>query len=65
MPGVSEEQIKSARQIDLLTYFQRNEPSELLPPKSGEYRSKTHSSLAISNGRWFWHRGQIGGASYA
>ena len=44
MPGVSEEQVRLARGIDLLTYMQANEPHELLPPKNGEYRTVTHGS---------------------
>ena len=63
MPGVTEEQIKLAREVDLLTYLQINEPQELLPPKNGEYRTKTHSSLVISNGQWYWHRGKCGSAN--
>jgi hypothetical protein len=63
MPGVSEEQVRLARGIDLLTYLQANEPHELLPPKNGEYRTATHGSLVISNGQWYWNRGGFGGAS--
>jgi len=63
MPGMNAEQVKLAREVDLLTYLQTNEPHELLPPKNGEYRTKTHNSLVISNGQWFWNRGGFGGAS--
>ena len=63
MPGVSEDQVRLARGIDLLTYLQANEPHELLPPKNGEYRTVTHGSLVISNGQWYWNRGGFGGAS--
>ena len=49
---MSEEQVKLAREVDLLTYLQANEPHELLPPKNGEYRTATHGSLVISNGQW-------------
>jgi hypothetical protein len=28
-----------------------------------EFRTVSHGSLVISNGRWFWNRGQIGGRS--
>ena len=45
MSGVTADQVKAAREIDLLTYLQINEPSELLPEKNGEYRTKTHGSL--------------------
>ena len=63
MPGVSAEQVKLAKEIDLLSYLRANEPHELLPPKNGEYRTVTNSSLVISNGQWYWNRGGFGGAS--
>ena len=65
MPRVSAEQVKLAKKIDLLTYLQINEPHELVKPKhgTGEYRTVTHGSLVISNGLWFWNRGQVGGKS--
>jgi len=63
VPGVSAEQVKQAKEVDLLTYLQNNEPFELVKPKHGtdEYRTATHGSLVISKGLWFWNRGQIGG----
>jgi hypothetical protein len=61
MPGVSEEQVRIARDVDLLSYLQAREPHELLPPKNGEYRTVTHGSLVISNGKWVWNRGGFGG----
>jgi len=63
LPGVTEDQVKRAREVDLLTYLQANEPQELLPPKNGEYRTKTHGSLVISNGHWYWNKGGFGSAS--
>ena len=63
MPGVSEEQVGLAREVDLLSYLQTNEPHELLSPKNGEYRTASHGSLVISNGQWYWNRGGFGGAS--
>lgn len=63
MPWVTEDQIARAREIDLLTYLQTNEPNELLPHKSGEYRTVSHGSLVISNGLWNWNRGGISGRS--
>ena len=63
MPGVTEEQKLRARAVDLLTYLLENEPGELLPPINGEYRTKTHGSLVISNGQWYWNRGKFGGGS--
>ena len=57
MPWIDEETKKAAKEVDLLTYLQANEPNELVKSKYGtdEYRTKTHGSLVISNGRWFWN----------
>lgn len=63
MPGVSEDQIARARKIDLLSYLQAYEPGELKPDGSGRYTTVSHGSLVISNGKWRWNRGQIGGRS--
>jgi len=62
MPWVSEEQIKKAKEVDLLTYLQENEPHELRKTKvANEYRTATHGSLVLSRGLWFWNRGGFGG----
>ena len=63
MPGVNEEQIAAAREVDLLTYLQANEPRELVRSAPGEYRTASHGSLVISHGRWYWHREGFGGVS--
>jgi hypothetical protein len=63
MPWVTDEQLARAREADLLSYLQANEPGELLPQKQGEYRTASHGSLVISKGKWFWNRGGIGGRS--
>ena len=63
MPGVSEEQVKLAREVDLLSYLQANEPHELRRAGSNEYRTVTHGSLVISNGKWVWNRAGVGGRS--
>jgi hypothetical protein len=63
MPWLSEEQIAQARQVDLLTYLQEREPHELVRSAPGEYRTVSHGSLVISNGAWYWNRGQFGGVS--
>jgi hypothetical protein len=61
MPGVSAEQVKMAREVDLLSYLQANEPNELRPSGPGEYRTVSHGSLVISKGKWVWNRGGVGG----
>ena len=63
MPGVSEEQVKLAREVDLFNYLQANEPHELRKSGPNEYRTATHGSLVISNGLWIWNRGQVAGKS--
>lgn len=63
MPGVTREQIDRAKQWDLLSYLQTYEPGELTKkrPTDREYRTKTHDSLVISNGRWNWTTRGFGG----
>jgi len=54
MPYVTKEEIESARQPDLLTFLQRYDPGELVHIGGDAYKTKTHSSLKISNGKWCW-----------
>ena len=51
---VPKEIVKQAKQIDLLTYFMNNNPSELIKKGAGTYSLKVHDSVIISNG--LWHR---------
>ena len=59
----TKEQIQQARQMDLLTYLQRWEPQELVRVSGSVYCTKTHDSLRISNGKWFWFSQGVGGVS--
>lgn len=61
MARLSEEIIEKARRMDLLTYLQRHEPQELVKKSSGEYTTRTHGSLTISNGKWMWWAQNFGG----
>ena len=61
MPGVTKEQIARAKEWDLLSYLQTYEPQELQKCGGREYRTMTHDSLKISNGKWNWHSRGIGG----
>ena len=63
MPYYSEKEIEQARSVDLLSYLQRYEPDELVPLSAGVYCTKTHDSLKISNGKWYWWSRRIGGQS--
>lgn len=51
---VPTEIVKKAKEVDLLTYFMNNNPSELVKKGTGTYSLKTHDSVIISNG--LWHR---------
>jgi hypothetical protein len=63
MPGVTQEQLERAREIDLLSYLQTHEPHELIRQGSNRYITATHDSLVISNGKWNWNSRGIGGYS--
>ena len=55
--------IEQARQIDLLSYLQRYEPSNLNRVAGNVYCTREHDSLKISNGKWYWWSRGIGGYS--
>ena len=63
MPRVSEEQIRQAKEWDLLTYLQHCEPDELVRSGGSEYCTRSHDSLKISHGLWCWNSRGIGGRS--
>lgn len=55
--------IEKARQMDLLTYLQRYEPSNLKRVAGNVYCTREHDSLKISNGKWYWWSRGFGGVS--
>lgn len=61
MPYIPSEVIEQVRQVDLLTYMQTYEPEELVRISPNSYRTRTHDSLKISNGKWMWWSRGIGG----
>ena len=63
MPYYNEEQILKARSIDLLTYLQTYEPTELVHVRGSTYCTREHDSLKISNGKWMWWSRGFGGSS--
>lgn len=63
MPYYTEEQIMKARSIDLLTYLQKYEPTELVHVRGNTYCTREHDSLKISNGKWMWWSRGFGGTS--
>ena len=55
------EQITRAKEIDLLTYLQNFNPDELVYESRNTYHTRTHDSLKINNGMWYWFSRNIGG----
>ena len=63
MPYYTEKQIDQARSIDLLTYLQSFEPTELVHVRGNTYCTREHDSLKISNCKWMWWSRGFGGNS--
>ena len=63
MPYVSQEEIQTAKQVDLLSFLQATNPSELVHVSGQTYCTREHDSLKISNGKWYWFSRGIGGVS--
>ena len=63
MAFIPPELVKQARQMDLLTYLQVCDPQELVHFSGCTYTTKSHDSLKISNGKWYWFSRGIGGRS--
>lgn len=61
MPYIDPSVVAQAKQIDLLTYLQEREPDELVRIGPNAYATKTHDSLKISNGKWYWWSRGFGG----
>ena len=55
------EEIQKAKEMDLYTYLKNYEPEELVYFSRGTYMTRTHDSLKISNGMWYWFSRGIGG----
>lgn len=55
--------ISQAREMDLLAYLMQNDPGNLVHISGGEYCTREHDSLKISNGKWMWWSRGFGGAS--
>lgn len=66
MPGVTEEQIITARQMTAIEFLRRYRPGELVKAEShGEYQLRGHDSFKINGETSFWHwkSRDIGGKS--
>ena len=63
MTYYSEEQIRQARTVDLLSFLQKTDPSQLVRVSANAYCLKDHDSLRISHGKWYWFSRGFGGAT--
>ena len=63
MPFFSKEEIRRAREMDLLTYLSYYDPGNLKRVSGNVYSTVEHDSLIISNGKWCWFSRQIGGTN--
>lgn len=54
MPGVTKEQIREAREADLLSYIQRYEP-DVLKRDGPNYRHREHDSLVYVAAKKYWY----------
>lgn len=61
MPRFDDVTVQKAKNWDVVSYLQRFEPEELVDLGHGRYTTKTHDSLKISNGKWYWFSRNIGG----
>lgn len=60
MSYIKPELVAKAKEMDLLTYLKNYEPGQLVKLSGGEYCTKEHDSLKISNGKWCWWSRGIG-----
>lgn len=63
MPFIPPEQLARAREMDLLTYLRCCEPEELVSAGGNTYATRSHDSLKISNGKWYWWSRGVGGSN--
>jgi hypothetical protein len=63
MAYFTQEQMRKIRDMDLLTYLQTYEPTNLVHVHGKEYCTREHDSLKISNGKWMWWSRGFGGVS--
>lgn len=63
MPFIPPEQLAHARKMDLLTYLRHCESDELVSVGGNAYATKSHDSLKISNGKWYWWSRGVGGSN--
>ena len=63
MALLTKEDLERAGEMDLLTYLQLFDPGELVHVSGQTWCTRTHDSLKISNGKWYWFSRGIGGVN--
>ena len=63
MAYYTKKEIEKAKKLDLYNYLSNYESDELVQYNRDTYTTKTHDSLKISNGMWYWFSRGIGGKS--
>ena len=61
MAYYKQEIIDQVKKLDLFSYLKNYDPDELVYISRDNYCTKTHDSLKISNGKWFWFSKGFGG----
>jgi hypothetical protein len=64
MAYIDPETLIKIKKVDLLTYLRAADPGELVHIRGDKYCTRTHDSLKISNGMWYWWSQNIGARSY-
>lgn len=61
MAYFSKIEIEKVKQLDLYNYLKNYNPEELVHFSRNTYITRSHDSLKISNGMWYWFSRSIGG----
>ena len=63
MTWIDPEQVAKAKEMSAIAYLLNYEPNELVKLSPDSYCTRTHDSLKLSNGNWYWWSRGIGGRS--
>lgn len=58
---ITKSDLKRVKELNLLSYFYNYFPDELVKNGRTDYTTRTHSSLHLSNGLWYWWKIGRGG----
>jgi len=51
---ITKRDLSRVKELNLLSYFMNYAPDELIKNGRTDYTTRTHSSLHLSNGLWYW-----------